>query len=82
MNRNSYFFYIRTPEGLHMTWIGGRLKPSRKPGHVWLTNVEGQPQMELPKEYVRPTTLEETAQRCIEDQKHALEDQRKFLERN
>lgn len=59
--RNAFMFHIQTPEGLSFTWIGGGLKRSKRPTHVWLTKPTGEPLLELPQAYVRPIDRAEAA---------------------
>jgi hypothetical protein len=60
---NAFFFYVETPAGMAMTWIGGALKPSDRPDHIWLTRPNGDPVLELPRECVHESNLQDTAKR-------------------
>lgn len=38
MKTTPFYFLVELPgKGMALTWIGGGLKPSKRPGHVWLT---------------------------------------------
>ena len=50
-----------------ITWIGGGLKLSKRPGYVWLTKPGGEPLMEVPRERVRPISFDEMVQLVKED---------------
>jgi len=63
-----FHFLITLPTGESFTCIGGGLKPSKQPNHVWLTLPNGAPAAELPASYVQPTTFEQTASRISEYQ--------------
>lgn len=64
----AFYFYVEDLEsGFCATWIGGGLKKSKRPGYVWLTKPGGEPILEIKREYVHPSTREETARRLRED---------------
>jgi hypothetical protein len=70
--KHPFHFLVSIPEaGLSLTWIGGGLKPSKSPGKLWLTTPDGRPVLEVDKRHVQPSTLEQTAQRIIEDRRAA-----------
>lgn len=50
-----FHFLIELPgTGMGLCWIGGGLKPSKRPGYVWLTSPGGQPVLEVPAAQVYP----------------------------
>lgn len=67
-----FYFIVELPEtGLALTWIGGGLKPSKRPGHVWLTTPGGDPVLEVPAAQVHPSTPEDTARRILAERRLA-----------
>jgi hypothetical protein len=72
MKSTLFYFLVELPEtGTAMTWIGGGLKPSKRPGHVWLTTPDGKPVLEAPRDQVHPSTPEDTARRIFEERRLA-----------
>jgi hypothetical protein len=68
MKTTLFYFLIELPEaGMAITWIGGGLKPSNHPEHVWLTTPGGSPVLEVPRAHVHPTNKQELAQRILAD---------------
>ena len=65
-------YVIELPDtGMALTWIGGGLKRSKRPGYVWLTAPDGRPVLEAPRAQVHPTTPEDTAKRFIAERRLA-----------
>jgi hypothetical protein len=66
-------FNVETPTPddptLAMLWIGGPLKPSSTPGHVWLTTPYGKELMEVAQAKVHPVTEAEAVQIVVEEAK-------------
>jgi hypothetical protein len=73
-----FHFHVEIPGVLSMTWFGGGLKPSLKPGHVWLTNPGGDPILEFPRCFVHPTTYKEIGQRILVDRRLARAERAPF----
>lgn len=66
-------FNIETPTPddptLAVLFIGGPLKPSSKPGYVWLTRGGGDEIMEVERSKVHPVTETEAAEIIFEEVK-------------
>ena len=72
MKKPVFYFIVEIPEtGLAITWIGGGLKPSKRPGHVWLTTPDGRPVLEAPQSQVHPSNPEDAARRILEERRLA-----------
>ncbi len=70
--RPVFYYYVRIPEtGFSATLIGGPLKPSRTAGYVILTSPNGEPFMEVKRQYVRPSNQRELAERIRMDRQAA-----------
>ncbi len=59
------FLYVQTPEG-SMTLIGATMKDDG-PGYVTIYGRDGKPMMRLPRQYVRESNAQETAERIRQD---------------
>jgi len=67
-----FYFIVELPEtGLALTWIGGGLKRSKRPGYVWLTGPDGRPVLEVPRSQVHPSSPEDMARLILEDRRLA-----------
>lgn len=67
---NVFYFLIELPEtGQAMTWIGGGLKLSNRPGYVWLTAPDGRKLMEVPRNHITPLSKEDLANLLVEDRR-------------
>lgn len=67
-----FYFLVELPgTGMALTWIGGGLKPSKRPNHVWLTAPDVRPVLEAPRDHVRPSSREDLARRIIEERRLA-----------
>jgi hypothetical protein len=72
MKPTIFYFIVELPgTGMGLSWIGGGLKRSKRPGHVWLTSPKGEPILEAPRAQVHPTTAEDFARRFIEERRLA-----------
>jgi len=70
MKPTLFHFIVELPgTGMALTWIGGGLKASKRPGRVWLTNPIGDPVMEVPRAQVYPTTPEDMARRILAERR-------------
>ena len=70
MKATAYYFLVETPAA-SFSLIGGPLKPSKRPGHVWLTAPGGRPFLEVPRSCVKPSSKEQMAARILEEAKAA-----------
>lgn len=69
-----FHFLVKNPVGdLTFHWIGGGLRPSEKPGYVWLTTPGGDPVLEVPKGNVTPLSRDQ-AERAIAESIKAQRD--------
>jgi hypothetical protein len=57
--------------GMALTFIGGPLQPSQRPGYVWLTTPGGEPVLEAPRSQVHPSSPEDLAQRIVAERQLA-----------
>jgi hypothetical protein len=72
MKTTIFYFVVELPEtGMALTWIGGGLKPSKRPDRVWLTTPDGRPVLEAPQSQVHPSSPEDLAQRILEERRLA-----------
>ena len=72
MKTTPFYFVVELPgTRMALTWIGGGLKPSKRPGYVWLTSPRGQPVLEAPRSQVYPSTAEDTARRFLAERRLA-----------
>jgi len=68
--KTAFYFIVELPEtGLALTWIGGGLRPSKRPGRVWLTAPGGRPVLEVERAHVHPSNAEDTARRILEERR-------------
>jgi hypothetical protein len=68
MKPTAFYFCVELPgTGMALTWIGGGLKPSKRPDRVWLTTPGGEPVLEVLRQHVHARTREQTAQRIMAD---------------
>lgn len=81
MKPTFYFEVILPDRPGSLTYIGGPLKPSKRPGHVWLTTPAGERLIELPRVCVRPSSKAEMLERVSQDLA-AERERRRQLERN
>lgn len=65
MKASVFYFLVEVADGTNWTFVGGGLKPSERPGFVWLTTPDGRPVLEVPRQAVHPTTPEATASRVV-----------------
>ncbi len=72
MKTTPFYFLVELPgKGMALTWIGGGLKPSKRPGHVWLTTPRGDPVLEAPRSKVHPSSPEDLARRILAERRLA-----------
>ncbi len=63
-----YFLITNPITGDSWTCVGGPLKRSDNPGHVWLTSFQtGERLLEVPREWVRPSSPQELSERLAGD---------------
>jgi hypothetical protein len=68
--KTAFYFIVELPDtGLALTWIGGGLRPSKRPGHVWLTAPDGRPVVEAPRDQVHPSNREDMARRILAERR-------------
>jgi hypothetical protein len=66
MKPTAFYFLVELPAiGMALTWIGGGLKRSKRPGFVWLTTPGGEPVLEVSRRDVHPTTPEDFTKRIL-----------------
>jgi phage major head subunit gpT-like protein len=61
------YYHVTHPSGT-LTFFGGPLR-SAGPLHVWLTAPDGRPLLRVPAHMVVPVTLEQEAQRIVEERR-------------
>ncbi len=72
MNKTVFYYLVKDAEtGISMTIIGGPLKPSANPEHVWITRPDGERLFEVKRSCIRPSSREELAQRILADARAA-----------
>jgi len=65
-----FYFVIEAPAAqAELLFIGGGLKPSKKPGCVWLTKPDGVAVLEVEKTRVHPSSAREFAELLIAEAK-------------
>ena len=66
------YFLVEIPEtGLALTWMGGGLKSSKRPGFAWLTTPDGRPVMEVLRDHVHPSNPDDLTRRILEERRPA-----------
>ena len=66
MKPTAFYFLIELPgTGMALTWIGGGLKPSKRPDRVWLCTPGGKPVREVLRDRVHPSSPEDLARRFL-----------------
>jgi hypothetical protein len=67
-----HYFLIELPgTGLALTFIGGPLRHSKRPGYVALTTPYGRPVMEVLRDHVHPSNPDDLARRIVEERRLA-----------
>jgi hypothetical protein len=57
--------------GMALTFIGGPLQPSQRPGYVWLTAPDGRRVLEAQRSQVHPSSREDLTRRIVEERRLA-----------
>lgn len=72
MKTTPFYFVVELPgTRIALTWIGGGLKHSKRPGYVWMTGPRGDPVLEVPAAQVYPSSADDLAKRFLAERRLA-----------